>query len=74
MTAECQTESEMSFRGAVAVPKSYRIDEFRYARRSRQSRSPEQAGSSPSEPFLNRSIFEMYEETSEIMTLSGVDI
>ena len=36
--------AEMSFRNAVAVPKSYRIDEFRNARRRRQSRSPELAG------------------------------
>ena len=34
----------MSFRHAVALPESYRINEFRNAQRRRQSRSPELAG------------------------------
>ena len=37
---------EISSRHAVAVPESYGIDEFRDARRRRQSRWPEVAGSS----------------------------
>ena len=45
--------AQTSFRDAEAVPESCRIDEFRNARRRRQSRSPQQAGSPPSEPFLN---------------------
>ncbi len=49
----------MSFRLAVAVPKSYRFEEFRDAGRMR--RSPEPAGS----PFLNRSIYGTCHESTE---------
>jgi len=45
MAAECQTERGNEFRGAVAVPESYRIDEFETLGK-RQPRLPEQAGSS----------------------------
>jgi hypothetical protein len=44
--------AETSFRGAVAVPRSYGIDELRDARRRHQSRSPEPAGSSPAGDVL----------------------
>ena len=42
----------MSFRGAVDVPESYRIDEFRDAWRRHQSRSPEPAGLPLASRFL----------------------
>ena len=51
MTAECQTEHGDEFSARRSCAKSYRIDEFRDARRKRQSRSPEQAGSSPAGRF-----------------------
>src|SRR5436190_14702519 len=36
------------------MSKSYRVDEFRNARRRRRAWSPDPAGSSLSQPFLNR--------------------
>ena len=47
---------ELNFRHGKSVPESYGIDELRDAWRRRQSRSPEQAGSSPAGPFLKGSV------------------
>jgi hypothetical protein len=44
--------AEASFRHGKSVPESYRIDEFKNARRRRLSRSPEPAGSPPRNRFL----------------------
>jgi hypothetical protein len=42
----------LAARNALAVPKSYRIDDFRNAARKRKSPSPEPAGSQLTSRFL----------------------
>jgi hypothetical protein len=54
--------AETSFRNAVAVPESYRIDEFGDAGRMR--RSPEPAGS----PFLNRWVVDAFHALTSFET------
>ena len=50
------------------MPKSYRINEFRIARRRRQSSSREQTGSSQSEKFLNWVVIQCVQEWDEYLT------